>query len=229
MGVSHDIVLIDDDEDFNEYARRYFATRGISTLTLSDPISVVSVDLSKFKCLLLDIDMPKLSGTDILRGLSIDPRPVVIMVSGKSDRDTRVSHLKMGADQFLAKPVDLEELTWVIERALGRSYPTERSQGQWILDRPAMMITTPDHQEIGLSAIELHILESLIDSTPEVVSKDALFEIAAQHRGGKQMNSTAFEVMISRLRTRASTKEHKLPVKAVRSHGYIFQGKGVII
>lgn len=226
MPNSAEIVLIDDDEDFCRSVKEYFRREGLQLATLNDPLIATAVDLTKFKIVLLDLDMPALNGHQILEQMSRGHMPLVIVVSGHGDIETRLDLLGSGADFFLSKPVDLAELCLIAKKALGRTITgTPDTPSHWMLRRRQMALTTPDNQTFGLSASEFRILEKLFQHAGEAISKQSLIEMYT----GSMTTPTAqqersLEVLLSRLRRRVSSATSTFPVKSLRNVGYIFHG-----
>lgn len=226
------ILLVDDDHDFCESVASYFEGRGLSVLTATDARLLKNIDLSALHVILLDIDMPKVSGFDALAIIRQQNNQVTtIMVSGHSDLTTRLSCLDQGADFFMAKPVDLAELFLVVQRVVGQQGSEAQigSRGCWRLSRSRHVLITPDGDEFGLSTSEFRVLELLLSNAPELVSKEELTEAATGQIDIAKTYSRALEVLISRVRSRINSNDVKLPVKALRNAGYVFHGAAEVV
>lgn len=227
MPFDSQIVLIDDDASFCGSVKKFFACKNIPLLTVSDAVIASALNFEKFKVILLDIDMPEISGRELLSNIRASEKPIVIMVSGHSAEETRLSCLNEGADFFFSKPVNLEELSLVVRRAVVRSDYLQE-EDSWSLLRSESAIRTPDARVVGLSSGEFRVLEQLIRHAPNPVSKEMLTQAVTGDIGQTASFTRALEVMLSRLRTRASSDAVKLPVKALRNVGYVFNGSGLL-
>lgn len=219
------ILLVDDDHDFCESVASYFEGHGLAVLTATDARLLKNIDLSALRVILLDIDMPKMSGFDALEIIRRQNDQVTtIMVSGHSDLTTRLSCLDQGADFFMAKPVDLAELFLVVQRVVGQHGKEAQHDvsGCWRLSRSRHVLITPDGYEHGLSTGEFRVFELLLSNAPELVSKEELTEAATGRIDIAKTYSRALEVLISRVRSRVNANDAKLPVKALRNAGYVF-------
>jgi DNA-binding response OmpR family regulator len=226
------ILLVDDDKDFCDSIAKYFEGLGSSVITATDPRVLTSMDLNKFRMILLDIDMPRLSGFDVLRHIrEQNDQVTTIMVSGRSDLTTRLKSLDMGADFFMAKPIDLAELYLVVKRIIRpkNEFADDDLLDFWRLSRSRHVLISPDSNEFGLSASEFRVLHLLFSSPSEVVSKEELTEAATGRIDLDKTYSRALEVLISRVRSRASTGNVRLPIKALRNTGYVFHGRCDVI
>lgn len=227
------VLLIDDDHDFCDSVASYFEERGLAMLTATDARLLHSMDLDDLRVILLDIDMPRLSGLDALEVVrQQNDHVTTIMVSGHSDLTTRLSCLDKGADFFMAKPVDLAELYLIVQRVFRQQNEKETqndAQCCWRLSRSRHVLITPDGGEHGLSTGEFRVFELLFSNSPELVSKEELTEAATGRIDLAKTYSRALEVLVSRVRSRISSKDVKLPVKALRNAGYVFHGACEVI
>jgi two-component system, OmpR family, response regulator len=228
MKQASSILLIDDDIEFCDSVKRYFAHKSLPISTVSDASITHAIKWNEIRVLFLDIDMPELSGIDLLKMLPRDNHQTVVMVSGLNDAGTRRDCLSQGADFFLSKPVDLEELVLIALRGLGRTLTNQSKEYQWRLKRSSHSLTAPDGRLIPLSTSEYRVIEALIKSAPLEVTKEDLTLAATGTRAMGEPYGRALEVMISRMRIRLSSDNAKLPVKSLRNIGYIFHGAGSI-
>lgn len=231
MPSSPEVLAIDDDTVFVTSLKTYFADNAVGVATISDAVLSTAVDFQKFKVVLLDLDMPGMSGVEVLKSIVAEPlRPSVIIVSSHSDLETRISLLEKGADFFLPKPVDLNELLLVCKRCLGRSQQDFEVGQQWRLSRLEHSLNAPDGSAYGLTSSEYIILEHLFEACPEYVTKDKLVKAISTKEGEAAYSSyRSLEVMISRMRSRFSSPDCPLPIKALRNVGYVFHSDGTVI
>jgi DNA-binding response OmpR family regulator len=223
------ILAIDDDHKFVTELKIYFGSRGINVATVSDPILSTSIMFDQFKIVLLDLDMPGRSGREVLNHMPAGHGSFVIIISGYSDLETRISLLESGADLFLSKPVDLNEIHLICRRILGRSILKNDTESLWTLSRSKHTLRSPTGSLYGLTSSEFLIIEKLLDASPDVVSKEVLTKVVTSREGIAAISFfRSLEVMISRMRSRFSETDFPLPIKALRNVGYIFHGNGSI-
>lgn len=224
-----EVLAVDDDAAFLGSLKAYFAHQGIAVLTLSDAIAAAAINYARFKVVLLDLDMPDFTGQQIVRELPEKNRPLVIIVSGHCDRETRVQLLDQGADFFVSKPVDLGELHLIVKRALGRTNSPADGSDRWVLSKSKLSLTTPGGVSLGLAGSEYRVLEQLFLQAPNAAPKEDLAVAAAGQAEMIGANySRSLEVMISRMRTRFSAEAEPLPIKSLRNLGYVFHGNGTV-
>lgn len=154
---------------------------------------------------ILDINLPGKSGLDILASLRgrNDPRPVILLTARSSTED-RVTGLDAGADDYLVKPFEMEELAARVRAAARRRGIAPRRSvklGDLEYDFDAQQLQAPSGV-LDVPRQELKLLTGLLDARGGVVSKSRLLDRI--YGVGSETNDTVIEVYISRLRKRLS-------------------------
>jgi two-component system OmpR family response regulator len=154
-----------------------------------------------FDAIILDLGIPKRDGLDVLEQWRADGNqvPVVVLTSRKTWRE-KVMGLRAGADDYLGKPFEYEELQARLEAVIRRSGGHSRSvlSGQGLVIDPANARVTLDGNRVDLTAQEYRTLEFLMQHRGEIVSKTQLTE-HIYHRDF-DLDSNVIEVLINRLR-----------------------------
>lgn len=169
--------------------------------------------------ILLDITLPGLDGLSVLKSLRSrgDHRPVILLTA-RSETEDRVAGLDAGADDYVVKPFDLDELEARI-RALARRRPDTVRQtlvsGPLTFDL-ATRRAEVDGEFLDLSRRELAVLEVLISASGRVVPKSDLLE--SVYGTGADVDETAIEVNVSRLRKRL--RPYAIEIQVQRGLGY---------
>ncbi|WP_461210017.1 response regulator [Desulfocurvus sp. DL9XJH121] len=106
------ILLVDDEERFLSATAKFLGMSGFDVQTAdngADALSKCSRDA--FEVVVLDIKMPGVNGLEVLRELRRDhPEIRVLVLSGDADRETIYECMRLGAGEFISKPIDLDEL-----------------------------------------------------------------------------------------------------------------------
>ena len=179
-----------------------------------------ALKIETYDALILDLSLPKKDGLEILKDLRSRSNniPVIILTARDTITD-KITGLDSGADDYLVKPFDLDELTArlraLIRRQSGRSNPLivyENLQ----LD-PAAQTLIKDGQAVILSARELAILQTLLENTGKILSRNSLEE--SLYGWNEMIESNAVEVHIHNLRKKLG----KSLIKTVRGLGYIIK------
>jgi DNA-binding response OmpR family regulator len=167
--------------------------------------------------ILLDLHLPDGRGLDLLRSLrkEEDKRPVIILTARDQIRD-RIEGLNAGADDYLVKPFDLNELVARIlavqRRSAAKAGPMVRV-GSLLIDQVDRKLWH-DGREVQLTAREWALLECLAQRAGATVSKAQLEE--ALYAFGSEIESNAVEVYVSRLRKKLGPNV----IRTVRGLGY---------
>jgi two-component system response regulator QseB len=166
---------------------------------------------------LLDLGLPRRDGLEILKGLrrAGNQLPVVIITARDAVAD-RVAGLDHGADDYLVKPFDLDELLAraraVVRRKDGRSTP-EMSCGALTVD-PVKRLVKFRGETVELSAREFAVLEALMKEPGAVVSREKLED--AVYGWGEEVGSNSIEVHLHHLRRKLQPEL----IRNVRGVGY---------
>lgn len=169
--------------------------------------------------LILDINLPGADGLTILRNLRArgDERPV-LMLTARTETEHRVRGLDAGADDYLVKPFEMEELVARV-RALTRRSPRPLRRlvalGPISLDCDARQVCV-NGQPIDMPRREVSLIERLLTAQGRAVSKQDLLDHI--YGTGADVEEAAVEVHISRLRKRL--RPHGLSIRVQRGIGY---------
>lgn len=116
------ILIIDDDIEFADLLRMHLSAAGYAAEVAEDAVEGGKALLARPPALVLcDINMPYLSGLDLMSLMQSDARSAsipVVLVSGRTDSDTIAEAVKLGAADFLAKPITREQLLESVEACL---------------------------------------------------------------------------------------------------------------
>ena len=177
-------------------------------------------ETESYNLVILDLGLPELDGLSVLtrwrdRGFNF---PVLILTARDTWRE-RVAGLRAGADDYLVKPFEMEELLARAEaltrRAAGHGQAIIRC-GRLELD-PARQRVTQDGQWIDFSALEYRLVAYLMQYQGQVISKTSLAEHLYSHNEDKDSN--VIEVLVNRVRKKLTGKQ----IKTLRGKGYILE------
>ncbi|WP_299142948.1 response regulator transcription factor [uncultured Tateyamaria sp.] len=169
--------------------------------------------------IVLDVNLPQIDGLTVLRNLRArgDVRPVLLLTA-RAEIEARVAGLDAGADDYLTKPFDMDELEARI-RALSRrrAQPIETGHrfGPLVFDTQSRTLQAAG-AALDLPRRELAVVETMMSARGRVVSKADLIEHV--YGTGADVEDSAIEVHVSRLRKRL--RPHKVDIRAQRGLGY---------
>lgn len=177
--------------------------------------------------LLLDWMLPGLEGPQILQALRADGYTTpALLLTARGDLADRVGGLDSGADDYLAKPFELEELLARL-RALHRrdrsSAVTALRAGDLLLD-PASRLVSRGHEPVVLAAREFDILAVLMSQAGRVVSRYDLLD--AVWDGDTDVRNNTIDVHVAKLRLKIDRPFGRNSIQTLRGVGYRFDPAG---
>jgi len=172
---------------------------------------------------IIDLGLPKLTGIDLIKAIRADGMNFPILILTARDNWTdKVEGLDSGADDYVVKPFQIEEikarLNALLRRAAGFSKPTLDFAGL-SLDTSAKRLRV-DGEEVELTAYEYKVLEYLMMNPDKVISKTELTEHLYDQDYDRDSN--VLEVFIRRLRQKLDPNETLKPIDTIRGQGYRF-------
>ncbi|MEJ2515329.1 MAG: response regulator transcription factor [Gammaproteobacteria bacterium] len=215
------ILLIEDDELLGEGVSTALADAGHVVDWLTDGASgLTALGTEAFELVLLDLGLPRMDGMSMLRKLrAADGDVPVIILTARDTLDDRVAGLDAGADDYLVKPFELDELhariRAVARRRAGRA-DTRVVHGNLVLD-PVSRQATWQGEPLELRRREYDILEALVENAGRVMSRGKLEQRLYGWRS--EVESNAVEVHIHHLRRKLSPEF----IRTIRGVGYMVE------
>jgi two-component system response regulator QseB len=213
------LLLIEDDPMIGASAREGLRQDGFSVDWVRDGNeALAALAANAFDVVLLDLGLPSTSGEQVLRALRRRGNDVpVLIITARDEVRDRIAGLDSGADDYIVKPFDLDELAAriraVLRRHAGRADPLLRVRD--ITFDPATRRVTRRGVQIALSARELALLHALIERPGVILSRAQLEERV--YGWGEEVESNAVEVHMHSLRKKLGADF----VRTVRGVGYV--------
>lgn len=218
------ILLVEDDLDMSAAISRALTRRGFHvTLCLDGHSAFNKMRDDDNDVIVLDLNIPGLDGLHLLhRARALDIRTPILVLTVRGSVGDRVSGLNAGADDYLGKPFDLEELEARL-RALGRRGTEAAAQdtiqcGALRYDRRAGVVFGGD-TPLLLGPREAAVLRALIDPPGHAVAKERLFREAYPLAGAGQPEF--IEVVVHRLRKKLAP--YGVQIMTLRGVGYLLR------
>jgi two-component system response regulator QseB len=213
------ILLVEDDTMLGEGVQRGLRQQGHAVDWVRDGRAAdLAVAGEPYDLVLLDLGLPLKGGLDVLRDLRRRGRHVPVLILTAQDAvGDRVAGLDAGADDYLVKPFDLDELAARVRalhrRSIGRAQPV-LVHDRLTLD-PAMHEVSLDGTPVALSAREFSLLHALLEHPGRPVSRARLEE--RLYGWGEEVESNAVEVHVHSLRRKLGAEW----IKTLRGVGYV--------
>lgn len=170
---------------------------------------------------LLDVGLPDRDGFDVARQLRAEVKEIgIVMLTGRGDAG-RVRGLLEGADAYLSKPVDIDVLVATLHSLARRLHMTPTATtGGWRLDAEGWCLIAPSGDVVALTKTERRLLEVLIETPNQVVSRDTL--IGSITTEVHDFDTHRLDSLIHRLRRKVlDVLGVPLPLNAVHGEGYV--------
>ena len=214
------ILVIEDDENINGLLCKILRQNGYEVQSAADGITGCELAITgDHSLILMDLMLPLKSGEEILREVRKRKSTPVIVLSAKGEVYNRIELLRLGADDFICKPFDIDEVVLRIDAVLRRTEGTASilSFKELKIDRDAKRVFLSD-KEIICTAMEYAILEIMLCNPNKIFSKRNLFESIT---GDDYVNDeNTMNVHISNLRKKISKLTEEPYIETVYGMGY---------
>jgi len=212
------LLLVEDDVKLSDMLARSLREQGYAVDVSGDGSDAVyQASVNEYDAIILDVSLPKQSGLDVSRALRAKALAMpILMLTARDALSDRVTGLDAGADDYLVKPFELDELNAriraVLRRHAGRADPL-LSAGGVTLD-PASRRVARDGVAVPLSAREFAVLEALLAKPGAVLSRAQLED--RLYGWGEEIESNAVSVYVHQLRRKLGADF----IRTVRGVGY---------
>jgi two-component system phosphate regulon response regulator OmpR len=229
------VVVCDDEPDIRDTVVEYLERHGYAvTPADAGPALRELVQNQHVDVVILDIRMPGEDGLSLARYLREHSDVAIIMLTGSTEIVDRVVGLEVGADDYVAKPVDLRELLARVKAVLRRTSASERAAektsapgshqvqfGKCRFDPQAHKLYNAEGVEIAITAMEFRLLKVFTEHRGRILNRDQLLELA--HDRGWDPFDRGIDIRVSRLRKKIEVDPSKPEViRTIRGMGYLY-------
>jgi DNA-binding response OmpR family regulator len=224
------ILVVEDDRDIAGLVGRELRALGhtVDMIGLAED-ALDAARATDYALMIVDLGLPDRDGLDLVREMRRRSIAApILMLTARRKVEDRVSGLASGADDYLVKPFDLDELLARVRAVLRRAAPEALSDrlrvGDLEIDVSARRVTVSG-REVELTALELDLLLALARRAGRVVPRDALFPAAG--RGDTAVSERTVDVHISHLRGKLGDDPRaQKRIRTVRGVGYVLVKDG---
>lgn len=218
------IILVEDDTELRQGLAEYLRLNCLQVTEAASGLAFYkSLRSQAFDIAILDVNLPDTTGYELARDLLSEHHMGVIMLTARTRREDRVRGYSDGADLYLTKPVDAEELLLAVRNLARRVREGGNPQPQtagWQLDPQHQRLKAPNGNAIPLSGREVMLLEEFVKWPGATISRQTLSE--ALGYGIPSTENRALDAALRRLRHKASECGTTLPLSVVHAVGIRF-------
>jgi DNA-binding response OmpR family regulator len=217
------LALVDDDPVYSEYLAQHLGSKGVQVTRYADGNSLLADTAAGYDFFIIDLMLPGVDGEQLLDIVRRRSDAGVLVVSGRLGPEVFSNVLRAGADMYLAKPVQFEQVVHAIEAVYRRSARVAGAMGPWRLDRRARTLAAPDGAQIALADSDFVVLERFLGAQGEPVSRDELLTALGRPNAGPE-GADVLNAVMYRLRRRIERATPLLvPLQARSRVGYVFR------
>ncbi|WP_318663019.1 response regulator transcription factor [Treponema sp.] len=220
---TYKILIVEDDAGISDFINLELKHEGFETeVAATGREALTSFESFNPDLILLDVMLPELSGLEVLRRIRKTSTVPVIMVTARGETYDRVNGLDAGADDYIPKPFEIEELLARMRAVLRRITVTENSPSVLKLRDleiiPDEMLVKLKGEPINLSKTEYMMLKNLVENPDKVYSRDDLIDVIWGK--GHFIDENTIDVYIGYLRSKIDNTVKETYIKTVRGVGY---------
>lgn len=217
------ILLAEDDADFGMILKHYLELEGFEVAWFQDPVDIVDILPADFPFHIgiLDIMMPNIDGFSLAK-MIVKEKPdfPLLFLTAKNQKLDRLTGLKIGADDYIAKPCDPEELILRIKNILKRVQPatpeTKINIGSYTLDTEKLLLSHAEGN-IRLTIREQQLLLHLLKHNKKAIKRDDILD--SLWETNDYFTGRSLDVFISRLRKYFSN-DPEIKIQSLRGIGF---------
>ncbi|HET9495436.1 MAG TPA: response regulator transcription factor [Chloroflexia bacterium] len=217
------ILVVDDDPHIRETLKRYLTYEGYRVDLAEDGRQALNgMATEPADLVVLDVGLPDMDGLEVCRRIREADDVPIIMLTARGTLEDKVDGLDSGADDYITKPFEPEELSARIRALLRRKTPQSQALrfGPIILDPAARQVTVDDRQ-VDLSSKEFDLLELMMRHPRQVLTRETFYDrIWGYDFSGE---SNILEVYIRYLRSKLEPVGAARYIQTVRGVGYVLR------
>jgi len=182
----HSILLVEDEENLQDALKLNFELEGYEVTSAYDGAEALkAIRTEYFDLIILDVMLPEIDGIAVCENIRLSNTEIpILMLSAKNQSADRVLGLKKGADDYLTKPFNLEELLIRVNLLINKSHRISAREpvteefrfGKNIINFKSLQCTTKQGDIVTLTKKEVMLLKLLIENKNEVVTREKILQ-----------------------------------------------------
>ncbi|MBQ7541083.1 MAG: response regulator transcription factor [Clostridia bacterium] len=220
------LLIAEDEPDLAEALTVFFQHNNFTVDTVGDGLSAYEyAGADAYDAIILDVMMPKMDGVEVLRRLRADGCKVpIMMLTAKAQKDDRITGFDAGADDYLPKPFEPDELLSRVRAILRRREeykPSTLTFGDLSLDPSGDVLSCTSGRSVRLSGREFQVMELFMRCPKMVLSADRIMERVWGWDSDAEIS--VVWVHISNLRKKLASLGSAVSIHANRGLGYVLE------
>lgn len=220
------LLIAEDEPDLAEALTVFFEHNKFTVDAVNDGLSAYEyAGADAYDAIILDVMMPKMDGVEVLRRLRADGCKVpIMMLTAKAQKDDRITGFDAGADDYLPKPFEPDELLSRVRAMLRRRAdykPSVLTFGDLSLNPDSDVLSCGTGKSVRLSGREFQVMELFLRSPQTILSADRIMERVWGWDSDEEIN--VVWVHISNLRKKLAALGSAVTIHANRGLGYIME------
>ncbi|KAA3499384.1 DNA-binding response regulator [Rhizobium rhizogenes] len=225
------VILVEDDFDLRQGLTDFLRLNALAVTAVANGAEFDRAFATEnFDIAILDLNLPDISGFEIARYITENTNLGIIILTARTLRDDKLRGYAEGANLYLTKPVDGDELVLAIKNLADRIVqtgetskpPVEPATG-WRFDSAARRLVSPQGIAIRLSGREAKLVSRLAEEGGRIVSRAEL--VRAMGYGEMTPETRSLDAVLRRLRVKAREAGLELPVHVIHAAGFQFSGE----
>jgi two-component system, OmpR family, response regulator MprA len=218
------VLIVEDDAAIGQVLQRSLQLEGYEVSLAPDGVAALeqAYDFEP-DAVILDLGLPRIDGIDVAKRIRKDSDVPILMLTAREGLESRVAGLDAGADDYLVKPFERQELLARL-RAMLRRTPPRGAEWLAVADlrlNPAQHQAFRGNREVELTQREFELLEYLMRNERLVVSRDQLLEDVWGYIAPGETNTV--DVFVSNLRRKLESDDEPRLLHTVRGAGYVLR------
>ncbi|RXK03859.1 DNA-binding response regulator [Arcobacter sp. CECT 8989] len=214
------LLLVEDDLEFAELIKNFLASRSIETFICDDPFKALVLNLKDYDLVLLDLGLPGIDGLEVCKEFRKKSSIPIIISTARGSVSDKILGLQLGADDYLPKPYDPDELyariISLLRRTKGELEKKKEIKRAFTIDETLRDIRYKDIN-LNLTEAQYEIFSVLIKNYQAIISREQIINScpSIQSTEGKSL-----EVIISKIRQKIKEHSSSKHIISLRGKGY---------
>lgn len=215
------ILLVEDDREIREMVKEMLTLAGYEVIEAADGVAGAAAFNPDFNLVVLDVEMPYKSGLELLKEIREKSDTPVLILSSRAKIPDRVLGLDLGADDYLAKPFEVDELMARVRAHLRRQKRKNKAAEGVQVDQETGRVYL-DGQPVELTAREFGVVSALAAHPGKNFSREELFERVWGH--DSDATTRQVDLVVSKIRSKFKKLGKNKVIASVWGVGYRFEG-----